>query len=302
MKIVVGIDGGGTKTRLKTVNERGEALADVIGVASNLNRVSEEDVAQTLRGLTAQCGVDPSKVDAVCMGAAGASSPVLASNLRAVLSECFPLARVAVVSDMVAAYYGGIHQGDEVVVIAGTGSVAVGKDPNGKLIRVGGWGYLLGDEGSGYDIGLQTLKAVLRAYDGRGRKTVLTELLCREFSLSSPTELVTLIYEQKVSPSIFAPLCATACEQGDEVGRSIVARAADELFVLYEAVANEMRAPKQPNCVLTGGVGEKMSSLRIAVADRVQKKGGTVLFSAHSAVDGCVLAALRSLEENSQNI
>jgi len=159
--------------------------------------------------------------------------------------------------DMVTAHAGAFGGGPGVIVIAGTGSIAYGKDAAGQQARSGGWGYAMGDEGSGYDIGRQALMAAARMEDGRGPHTSLLAALLDHFQLASLWEVRTALYGGKISrPQIaaLAPLVFQACRQGDEAAQWIVDQAACHLAQLATAVLGRLCWEEPAYVTPVGGV------------------------------------------------
>jgi N-acetylglucosamine kinase-like BadF-type ATPase len=145
-----------------------------------------------------------------------------------------------------------------VALIAGTGSIAYGRNAAGVTARTGGWGYLLGDEGSGYALVLAGLQAVVRAADGRGDATALTERLLGHLGLSQPQELVPAVYRSgrdRAALAALAPLILATAEEGDALAVRLMMRAADELAALVAAVVCKLGlAPQALPLALAGGV------------------------------------------------
>jgi N-acetylglucosamine kinase-like BadF-type ATPase len=132
-----------------------------------------------------------------------------------------------------------------------------GCNSEGERTRAGGWGYLLGDEGSGYSIGLAALRAILRAYDGRGENTRLHTSILNHLSLTAPTELVKYIYRERVPTTEIASLSSlveAAVDEGDAVAIHILQEAASELALAVKSVVSRLRMNGEIPCALAGGV------------------------------------------------
>ena len=151
----------------------------------------------------------------------------------------------------------GTPDGWGVAVIAGTGSIAVGRSTDGRLARAGGWGYLLGDEGSGYAIAMQALNAVTRSADGRGGKTPLTEKLLGAMSLQKPQDTIAAVYRggwDRTAIAALAPIVFEVAENGDEIALSIVERQAGELAHVIAAVARTLAFQAFPLAIAGGAL------------------------------------------------
>jgi N-acetylglucosamine kinase-like BadF-type ATPase len=185
--------------------------------------------------------------------------------------------RVLAESDAIAALAAGTGAGPGVALIAGTGAVAVAINRNGQRSWSGGWGYLLGDEGSGYWIGLQALRAAARAEDGRGPATVLRGQILRRFTVPDMRAIFPRLYGEEITrPDVagLAPLVLAVCEAGDRVATAIVESAADELSLLAESAC--AAAGFQDTCerviVPTGGVLRPDNILWRLLAKRIAKR------------------------------
>src|SRR6202167_6029966 len=164
---VLGIDGGGTKTQC-AVGDESKPLATATAGPSNVLRVGEtqarESLHQSVRQACAAAGITPAQITYTCIGAAGAGRPQVAETVRRILAEILP-SPIHVVGDMQIALEAAFGAGPGVLVIAGTGSIAYGRDLKGNTARAGGWGYAISDEGSAHWIGRAAVAAVLRAAD-----------------------------------------------------------------------------------------------------------------------------------------
>lgn len=269
----LGIDGGGTKTRCALGDESSTLATSVVG-GSNIIRLGEaqarEAIHAAVRQACASANISPDRITRICIGAAGAARPDVAAKISAILSEITP-ATIEVVGDMVIALEAAFGLGPGVIAIAGTGSIVWGRDAAGRSARAGGWGFAISDEGSGHWIGRHTVSAVLRAQD-EDQKTVLTELVLREWNLSSLDEVV-----QKANalpppdfPRLF-PLVLRASEQGDPVAVALLTEAATHLSNLAAAVIRRL-APRPPYVpvAMTGSVFRQSNDVRNVFYNRLQ--------------------------------
>ena len=235
----IGIDGGGTKTEGVLTDREGRILARVLGPASNPNdRPPEESVtilADLVHELLEQAGLTTAHLPCVsCFGgiAGGINHrDTLLGGLGAALPA---LGRLDIRSDVHILLAGEIPEGDGACVICGTGSACFLRR-NRELILIGGWGYLLDSGGSGYDIGRDGLEAALRARDGRGRPTDLTDLLSAHLGGEVHTKITDIYMGGKTYIAACAPVVFRAAEEGDEVALAILDRNARCLAELIEA-------------------------------------------------------------------
>jgi glucosamine kinase len=261
----LGIDGGGTNTRC-ALGDEVSILATAVTGGSNVVRVGEaparEAIHAAVRQACSAAGISPDQICRICIGAAGAARPDVAATIRGILAELTP-ASVEVVGDMVIALEAAFGSGPGVIAIAGTGSIAWGRDTAGRIARAGGWGFAISDEGSGHWIGRRAVSAVFHAYDD-SEKTLLTELIFREWNLSTLDDLVQRA--NALSPPDFSrlfPLVLSAAEQADPIARSLLTEAATHLARLTAAVIRLLAAqPPYVPVAMTGSVFRQSPGIR----------------------------------------
>ncbi|MBI2618615.1 MAG: hypothetical protein HYW57_00870 [Ignavibacteriales bacterium] len=235
---VVGIDGGGTKTAAMLADPNGTILAEDTGGPSNFQLIGVDQAAQVLfsviQGCCGKAGCALSDVKSVVAGLTGAGRESDRERMQQAFHNHtrgfgtdFDL--VTVESDARIALEGAFKGGSGIILIAGTGSIAFGKAPGGAILRVGGWGRLVGDEGSGYSIGKDGLNIVSKELDGRGGKTLLTKLVAEKFGLSNQEQIITAVYRNNFDIASLAPLVIEAAAKQDKECERILNRAAFEL-------------------------------------------------------------------------
>jgi glucosamine kinase len=256
---VLGIDAGGTKTVCLLADGEGRVLAESRGNGANLQSAGELAVEkvlhQVMEAALAEHDVRPA---ATCLGIAGVDRPGDAEAVRGIMRRLGFKTRTLVVNDALVALVAGAGDEPGVVVVAGTGSIAYGRNAAGQAARAGGWGYLLGDEGGGFWIGRAALSAVVRQFDGRGPATLLTGMVLQHMRLASPTELIHEIYYrdlQRHAIAGLATLVQEAADAGDAVAAQILVRAGGELAAAAASVITRlgMRGEAFP-LVLAGGI------------------------------------------------
>lgn len=263
---VLGIDAGGTKTVCLLADETGTVVAEGRGGGANLQTAGELEVEKVLHHVMEEAiGDRDIRPAAICLGIAGVDRPRDADAVRGIMRRIGFKTRIVIVNDALIALVAGAAEGPGVVVIAGTGSIAYGRNSAGRAARSGGWGYVLGDEGGGYWIGRNALAAVVRQFDGRGPTTALTSLVLREMHLANPTELIHAIYDrgfQRGAVAGIAKVVREAADAGDAVASEILGRAAHELTVAASAVVSAlgMRGDVFPT-VLSGGIFRAIPAL-----------------------------------------
>ena len=311
---VIGIDGGGTKTACEIARLDGAPLGQATGGPSNYQTIGREAtrgvlgqvISAAVRAAGRAHGLD---VQALCLAMAGVDRPADRAAVTEIATALThdgslgvhwaPDVRIAIENDAVASLVGGAGRMLGVVVVAGTGSIAFGMNASGERRRAGGWGHLLGDEGSGYAIGLAGLRAVARAHDGRAPATALTDLVLAALHLASPTDLIGLAYGRWGVPDVaaIAPLVFRAEADGDAVAAEIVEAAAAELALAGSAVIRGLCLEQEAFDVLTsGGAWQGSTRLRAGFAAAVATAAPRARVTAprEPPVRGAVLLALKA--------
>ncbi len=241
---VLGIDAGGTKTVCQLANDRGDVLAEARRGGANLQAAGELEVEKVLHEVMQEAIGDLDIVpSAICLGIAGVDRVEDGRVVTGIMKRIGFKARVLVVNDALVALEAGAPDQPGVVVIAGTGSIAYGRNARNQAARSGGWGYVLGDEGSGYWIGRAALRAVLREADRRGPRTLLTSLLLQYFEVARTQDLIHEVYHGTLRPAAIAALAQcvhTAFREGDSVAIGILRGSADELESSALSVARRL--------------------------------------------------------------
>ena len=263
MPFVMGIDAGGTKTVGLLADETGKVHSKAISGSANLLVKGELAVEKVIFDVIESLEA-PEPLAALCLGIAGVGQPGADQVIRDVLRRLGQRQPVRVVNDALVALVAGAPSGIGIVVVAGTGSIAYGVDPDGHEARAGGWGYLLGDEGSAFWLGHYAVRHAIRAADGRGVATTLYPLICEKLGVSDPTELVKWFYDQELSRNRVADLASlveTASADGDEAAETLMDQASKHLATAARAVANQLTFPDRYPIVLAGGAFKACPSL-----------------------------------------
>jgi glucosamine kinase len=292
MPILIGADVGGSKTAVG-VSEGADVLvrADGPGAAVRPGRAlaSAGMIAEVVR--RALAGAGRLTGDVLLVGAAGAGRDPERSELAKALRGENLAARVVVTTDIELALAGAFEMGPGIVVSAGTGSIAVGRDAKGTHRRIGGYGWQMGDEGSGYAIGRAALGAVSRAHDDRSPGTALSD---RVLTATRSPDFDSLVrWAASASPSELAGLAPHVLEvaaQGDPLAQGIADYAARELSQLAICLLPLLEAEPPIGVALTGGLLAEDRPLRRSVLSRLGEEAG--LQPIEMPVDA-VLGALR---------
>lgn len=246
--LILGIDGGGTATLCVAASLRGEIVGLGVGGPSNHQTVPLEQATKAILDSIDDSlrGYDRSQVVSVCGGMAGVDWPGSEETVVELFEGLFPQALVAAVPDIVTGLYSVVEELPGIIVISGTGSMGYGQDSEGSEYRSGGWGYLLGDEGSGYDIGRKGLMAATQAFDGRGPTTLLVDYACDCYGIKNVRGLLDIVYSQGTwSPSRtgeFSPYVVKAAYASDAVSKGILREAGKDLAKTALSILRQMGA------------------------------------------------------------
>lgn len=255
--VFLGVDGGGSKTMAILVDERGRELGRGQAGSANYANVGLEQAKASIYQAVAAArdqASGPVEVRSAWIGLAGIDTPQARHDFTPHLRALAP--HVLLTNDAELGL-SALPQAVGVVLIAGTGSIALGRDSHGKIQRSGGWGHILGDEGSGYALGQQALQAAVRAADGRGPSTTLLERILAYWQLANPYDLISHIYPRgdKAMIAQLSTCVLYAAREGDVVARAITHHAAEELALAVSAVYRKLDFAGQPLAVaLCGGL------------------------------------------------
>jgi glucosamine kinase len=299
---VVGVDGGGTRVRAVVLDREGRELSRVVGPGAVVTQadpgVAADAVAAVVRQAADEAGTGL-PLDALWAGLAGAGHETARAAVREALAARDLARKLEVGTDVEAAFQDAFGEGPGILLLAGTGSVAWGRRVDGDEARAGGWGHLVGDEGSGWALGLGALRAVLRAADGRGPETSLARAVPRALDLSPHAfaeALVPWVAEaSKSRVASLAQVVAAEASAGDTVARSLLEGAAEALVEHVDALHRRLPGREQETLVvaLAGGLLGEGGVLRNAVASRLGDRGLEVLDRVPDPVRGAGRRALR---------
>ncbi len=298
MNYIIGIDGGGTKTFGLLTTETGEHIAKVQAGPSNYHVVGMERTHDVLREIISELSahVGNTTIDSIhfCLGMAGLGREEDKKVIGQICDKLGINQNRILTHDAHIALVGGIGKHEGVIVISGTGSIVYGIDSRGIEARAGGWGYLLGDEGSGYDIALKGLQAVARAADKREPLTQLTNLILDSLELNEPNGLIRWTHAaSRDEISQLAAVVFKATEMGDTRAKQIIDSAVDELACAVETVVLQLEFTHPFEIVFCGGNLLHQPILADKLQRWVEKiiLGGSVIFPKHEPAYGAVLLA-----------
>lgn len=301
---VLGIDAGGTKTRALLADETGRVLGSALGGGANLKTNGELEVEKVLHAVAeeaeAQAGA---RADAVALGIAGADRPDDHAVLRAILKRIGFKSRVVVTNDARVAFVAGSERRVGLALVCGTGSIAWGRNSRGEIARSGGWGWHLGDEGSGFWIGMRAMRDVMRASDGRGPATLLDRPLFEHFGIERLEQILHAVYDGEFPRhhiAKFASRVEEAALSGDAVAREILQAAAGELTLAARCVVARLRLEESAyDVVLSGGTFRAVPTLVQKVEESLAAPPAHVALLEDEPAMGAVKLALEELRADS---
>jgi glucosamine kinase len=301
---VVGIDGGGTKTRAILADERGNQIAEAVGSGSAVRPGEAERSAGVIAGVVRDAIEAAEKGDGkprvLCVGVAGVGREPERQALIDMLASHELAEDVIVLTDLAIALEDAFGEGPGVLLIAGTGSSAFGRGPTGATARCGGWGPIIGDEGGGAWIGRRALSVVAAASDGREPDTALTGAIITATEVEDAGALIR--WAAAATPASFAtlaPVVLQVADGGDLRANTIVNMAVEELALHVRALARQLFTDERASVpvAFTGGLLSKGTSLRKRLEHRLKTAvpGAQVRAEPIDAARGAVRGALRHL-------
>lgn len=304
--IVIGIDGGGSKTHAIVADEQGRTIAEMVGPGSavrpGLAEHSATVIATVVRDALASCEMTHVVPRALCVGVAGAGRETERQELWQALASRDLATELVLHSDFSIALDDAFGDGPGVLMISGTGSVAFGRGPTGTTARCGGWGPVCGDEGSGAWIGRRALSVVTASADGREPDTALIGAVLTAAQVNETSDLVA--WAAGAAPSqlaTLAPVVLSVAEAGDLRANAIVSLAVEELVLHVRSLARQLFGDERAALplALSGGMMTRGSTLRKRFEHRVKTAvpGAQLRSEPVIPARGAVRAALRIVGE-----
>lgn len=302
--VVVGVDGGGTKTRAIVADEHGTQLGEAVGAGSAARPGEIESSAATIAAVIRQalekCNLTDAALRVANIGVAGAATPAEREELRKALAEHQLAEEIVVHPDFRIALDDAFDEGPGVLLISGTGSAAFGRSPSGETARCGGWGPVCGDEGSGAWIGRRALSVVTASADGREPETALVGAVLTAAQVNEPRDLIA--WAAQAEPAQFAtlaPIVTKIAEGGDLRANAIISLAVEELVLHVRTLSRTLFADERAATpvALTGGMLKRGSTLRKRLEQRLRSAvpGAQVHAGDVDAARGAVRGALRHI-------
>ena len=306
MALYLGIDGGGTKTEC-AVGDDSAILGRSKTGGCKVQRVGEERAREALHQAIVQACQqarrDPGAITHACVGLAGASQPDARDTVSRIVAEVVP-GKVDVVGDMLVAFEAAFPETSGVIVLAGTGSIAYGRNERGETSRAGGWGPAVSDEGSGDWIGRAGVAAALRAFDG-GQSNALIGGIMNAWHVAT-REDVARVANSSPPPDFAAlfPLVMSSADRGDGMARDILMRAGTELAALAKVVMRRLWPGAQPiRARISGGVFMNSFCVQQVFENsvRAERPQCNVTFGAADGAAGALVCARRSARREAED-
>ncbi len=299
----IGVDGGGTKTLTHLANLSGRVLNSCRFGPSNYYAVGRHETLKVFKDMLAyyqrENGLDLEQLRFISLGIAGVDREIDKKTIHDMLKGLGLKCDIYVYNDATTGLVGALEKTEGVGVVSGTGSIAVGMK-KGKLVRAGGWGHILGDEGSGYGMGMQALKTMMQAYDGRLNRTKLTDRILYHLKLDSPEDLIGFVHDPKVDKkriAELAPVIAATSDEGDDAAAHILEEASVKLFELAKAVIDSLYNKEEVfELVLLGGIMTQMDQIREPLSQRILEAYPKVMIK-KPAQDGAIGALYLGWEQ-----
>jgi N-acetylglucosamine kinase-like BadF-type ATPase len=302
--LLLAVDGGGTKTQAVVADLEGKVLARGLAPSSTVHNVGFDQSCEALtiaiEGALVNVlgpqgrGEGPvwrsARIASACFGLAGIDSPEDEAQVSRWVREQAITQRFSVVNDSELILAAGTPEGWGVALVGGTGSVCLGRTREGRTVRVGGWGPILGDEGSGYQMAISALHRATQTADGRAEAKTLLDAVLRHWSLGDATALIRHVHADAMTPSEIAGLATVILDlaaRGDADARAIVDEAASDLARHVQSVVRKLGVTKPP-LALAGGL--LRASMRHAVLAKVGDEVGPVTYVTDPPLGGVVLA------------
>lgn len=297
----IGIDGGGTNLRVIVVQPDLTIVGRANAGTANPNVIGHDTstalLQQTVREAVTNAGLELGQIDAVGIGVAGAPREFESEWLYQAMLGVLPDALIVPSSDHEIALVGALGKREGVLILAGTGSVGYGVNAVGESALVGGWGYLLGDEGSGYSLGMDALRALMKVWDGRLPESSLTEPILAALGLQNIWGIVTWLYGEVVrTPEIakLGPIVLEHAVMGDGVAQMIVEHGVIGLVDHVETIKRRLHMD-QPEVAFAGGL---LTSDNLLSRTLCQRLGlSCIPQPRYTPVVGAALLALQQLKQ-----
>lgn len=311
IEYILGVDGGGSKTTVQIADIDGRVISQSVSGSSNYKSVGINRAIENLNSaiFNASDSLKASKdiyFLSSCFGFAGNDAEEDYKIYREIvfnkeLGSYLDPKRTIICNDTRIGLESGSENKNKIILIAGTGSNCFGINKDGKQAKASGWDFILADEGSGYEVGLKALKAAMRAYDGRGEKTLLSKTILEELNLKEILDLTKWVYDGPFSKHKIGVLAKTVCktaQMGDSVSIDILAGEAYEAVISVITVANKLGFKKKDfDLIFVGGLFKCEKYFKNILVHRLKEKFPHINFKPliGNPVEGAIKLAIERL-------
>lgn len=299
-KFYLGVDGGGSKTTAVVFNEKGEFICKACGESINYYSVGIENARKAMSDIIES--MPQKSFDCAVIGMSALNERATHEETERFCGGIINSKKIIMDSDLYVALEAMDENGECAVVISGTGSMALHRNADGLIRHAGGWGYILGDEGSGYSIGLSGIKAAIRSYENCGEKSALIDECLRYFSTENIYDLIDLYYDKTVSRKVtaaFAKNVISLAEKGDKTAQLIVEA---EAKLLSETVISLLDGSNKDIPIgLWGGIFQHNKYFSDIFTNYLRKSSfQNIKLISFTPEVGAIFACIKS--ENSENL
>jgi N-acetylglucosamine kinase-like BadF-type ATPase len=311
LDLILGVDGGGTKTTVQIADCKGKLITENKSGSSNYKSVGIENTRININSAVLGAVRNLKVTDRIifksaCFGLSGNDSCedkniyhkiIFNSKIKDYLNP----AKTIICNDTRTGLAAGSSSKNGIMVICGTGSNCFGINEKGEEAKANGWDYILGDEGSGYEVGIKALRAFMKAYDGRGESTFLSKTILEDLNIKNVSELIRWAYKDSFSKDKIAAVAKTVCrtaEMGDKISKKILKEEADEVIISVKTVVDKLGlADKEFDLVFVGNVFKCEKYFKSVLMRKLKSKFTKINFKSltKKPVEGAIKLALENL-------
>ncbi|MBC8390422.1 MAG: hypothetical protein ISS14_04530 [Actinobacteria bacterium] len=311
MDYILGVDGGGTKTTVQIANSNGKLITENKSGSSNCKSIGVENakinINSAILGAVKKLGIfDKIIFKSACFGLSGNDSEDDSNIYHKIIfnekiKDYLNSHKTIICNDTRIGLAAGSSSKNGIMIICGTGSNCFGVNEEGREAKANGWDYILGDEGSGYEVGIKALRAFMKAYDGRGESTLLSKTILEDLNIKNVSELIRWAYKDSFSKDKIAVIAKTVCrtaEMGDKISIKILKEEAIEAVNSVTVVANKLNlADKNFDLVFVGNVFKCEKYFKSVLIKELKDKFTKINFKplTKKPVEGAIKLALRNL-------
>ncbi len=312
MKYILGVDGGGTKTVIRITDYNGNILSEIITGAGNFKSVgisvAEKNITEGILNAIKQLKDKPDDIffASSCFGLSGLDSEqdgeifkniIFKNKIKMLLDHD----KITICNDSRIGLAAGTKNKNAIMIICGTGSNCFGINEEGEEAKANGWDFILGDEGSAYEIGVKALRLIMREFDKRGSKTLLTHTILKELNIKDIPGLINWCYNIPFSSERFASLTKTVCstaELGDKLSIKLLKDEAKEALISISVVVKKLKLTNREfDIVYVGSVFRCEKYFKQVLTERLKEKFPKIRFAPlkDKPVSGAIKIALQNL-------